>query len=182
MMSDDVKELISWGGGILEGIVGAEAFGVKMRARVERYDGMLRALLQKKLPDIESELLKLRGMYAKLEEALREKRAAGAESSVRVKLAKLTGRRTRHEMIEEALDVVDAEVLKLLGAIAAKSLPANASMPTDRVSRDLGPTGGCAAATFRLPVQRWVFGALLAVIAAVLLAQGKVVSASAQAR
>lgn len=170
-MSDDVKELILWGGRIRESIGGADAAQINMLTRIERYDGMLKALLlQNELPDIESELLKLRRTYAKIEAALREKHAAGPENS-----HPAAGRGTRHETIEEDLDTIDAEVLELLGAIAAKSTT-NVRAPTDRVSRKLGPTAGHIAATAHLPALRWVFGALLSVIAAVLLAQGRATS------
>ena len=117
------------GTGIREAIEGADAVKTIMRTRLKDYDGMLQVLLQSELPDIENELLKMRGIYEEIE-ALHVKHTAGPKDPRWVRFAKKVNRGTLHKSIEEELDAVDAEALQLFAVLAAKLSLIHISEPT----------------------------------------------------
>ncbi|CAM9934213.1 unnamed protein product, partial [Ectocarpus sp. 8 AP-2014] len=117
---DTVKDLLSVVGRIEEAIKGADAVKVTMRTRMKDYGSVLQVLQGSAPAMVENELMRLQDLFSEIED-LHAKHTADPEDGRPAKIAKRINRGTQHKSIGEALDAIDADVVRQFAAIAAIS-------------------------------------------------------------
>ncbi|CAN0119504.1 unnamed protein product, partial [Ectocarpus sp. 4 AP-2014] len=117
---DHCKDLLSVIGRIEEAIKGADAVKVTMRTRMKDYGSVLQVLQGSAPAMVKHELVMLQGLLSEIED-LHAHHTADPEDGRPAKIAKIVNRGTQHKSIGEALDAIDADVVRQFTAIAAKS-------------------------------------------------------------